>query len=742
MSPGGSDKKVRRKLPTIPAGVEPVLPASKRKGKAPEPPAQAMKKGPAAQKKAKAPEPPPKPSPKKKPAPAPPSGERRGSAGVRDMVASFEKAAIDSSTSSAITATTQITKVTERIVPSSTADQQITRLPSSQIASKPKMNGIPGMQPSRLASKPVPPPIKPKPKLKPKPKPEDTVNVRGIEVPISVRSLKQRVKEEIQIVTASRRLHLDEQEEIRRMERELEERERERRAKLELELQEEAQIRAELEAREEVRLRAEAETRLRLERETLEKQKTDARRKMTPPAQTITSRMSPQASPRRGRHKRQNSDPIIAKFSPIEEHNDFETDLLASLDVDISRAAREISSALGDPRPLGRRLGTITPPIPAYDDMSRLGFRSLYQTPMSKSVEFLSHTSRQEDFKLTPSASESYLPMSGLLPPRSQTPASYYYDYDDDRLIKEAKKHKLRMEINKRKKQIEENTRLHNEIKRMTEAVNLSQKEFNEIRSKYDNYKHKRSRERLTRSQENVNIPMGIIRPIDYELPPELDEFTKQEYAAYREMLQPSTAQPDRYTMQPSYSSSEYLAHRVPSRHDIDAYDLQGEYSMVDGMFYDPHATIPKGVVPSASLPAGQFLRAAELSAYSMPSVHMKGDIPPGYHTIGHHGHAPSFHPHHPHIPHHHHSVAAIPMDHRFPVSKSDMDVALAYSVDPAYSDYSVTTDAETSTPQSDHTPAMPLLEDVTKRSRGLLRAVGSRPLSDDFDKYFQAEGK
>ena len=120
MSPEGSCNKVRRKLPTIPAGVEPVLPASKRKGKAPEPPASTMKKGPAAVavKKGKAPEPPPKPSPKKKPAPQPPAGERRGSAGVKDMVASFEQAA-----TTAAGPPPKSTSKTSK-VPSSTADQQ------------------------------------------------------------------------------------------------------------------------------------------------------------------------------------------------------------------------------------------------------------------------------------------------------------------------------------------------------------------------------------------------------------------------------------------------------------------------------------------------------------------------------------------------------------------------------------------------------------------------------------------
>jgi hypothetical protein len=38
-------------------------------------------------------------------------------------------------------------------------------------------------------------------------------------------------------------------------------------------------------------------------------------------------------------------------------------------------------------------------------------------------------------------------------------------------------------------------------------------------------------------------------------------------------------------------------------------------------------------------------------------------------------------------------------------------------------------------------TPAMPILDDVTSRSRNLLRDIGSRPLSDDVEKYYQAEG-
>jgi hypothetical protein len=50
--------------------------------------------------------------------------------------------------------------------------------------------------------------------------------------------------------------------------------------------------------------------------------------------------------------------------------------------------------------------------------------------------------------------------------------------------------------------------------------------------------------------------------------------------------------------------------------------------------------------------------------------------------------------------------------------------------------------EATSCTPASDHTPAMPILGDVTMRSRSLLRDIGSRPLSDDMEKYLNAQGK
>ena len=71
-------------------------------------------------------------------------------------------------------------------------------------------------------------------------------------------------------------------------------------------------------------------------------------------------------------------------------------------------------------------------------------------------------------------------------------------------------------------------------------------------------------------------------------------------------------------------------------------------------------------------------------------------------------------------------------------VHKTELEMAAAPFE--GYAGSPLTTDTETS-PPSDTTPAMPILDDVTKRSRSLLRSVGSRPLSDDMEKYFQAEG-
>lgn len=530
----------------------------------------------------------------------------------------------------------------------------------------------------------------------------ETVNIRGVEVPVEIRSMKKRLKEEIQIVTATRRLHIDEQEEIRRMERELEEREKERRLRMEQQYREEAE-----------RKRLEAEAKAKLEKEK-EKQ---MRRKMTPPAATITSRMSPQQSPRRGRHKRQNSDPIIAKFSPIEEMRDFESDIHSRLGLQTATLASHIAETL-NARTLfhRRRSGTVTPP--SYADFSDLyaghsGMAQSYRSrPLSRSTDMLSMTDRMDiDYLLEPSLhpshSEASIPLSFLS--RSRSP-SYFADMEEDRRRKEQKRKILQMEILKRKKQLQENARLQQELRRMKELGDVSRQDFDDLRRQYQRYV--KSRERLTRSTEN--IPTGIIRPIDYDFS-DMDQYSKAEYLAYRDLLERGIGTlRERYFPQPSYSSMEYLAHRErSSRSDLDdplagydtGYVLQDEY-----MAEQPRSRYAKMDDMGMSYPPGNGEPILAFTGASYPERLESGMLMAS--SLG------------------------------GPIrAKSDADLLSHHHYD-AYCDLSpLPTETTETTPPSDSTPAMPILEEVTKKSRSLLRDIGSRPLSDDMDKYFQAEG-
>ena len=425
-SPSGSEsgKKVRRKLPPIPAGVEPVSAATRRARHA--------------QHRSK--------SMEERRRPPDLNGDyTKDGTPAKDLISKRMETSRKTSTKAADSKNNGPSRKSNGDTrpngpskpPSTAVGSTSTTTTTTKRTSK--------VGPPVLPRKKIPPPPPPKPKMKPKvkakvkpkPKPEvETVSVYGMQVPVDVKSMKQRIKEELQIVTATRRLHLDEQQELQRMERELEERMRERRLKAEAEAREEAQRKAEAEAK----ARAEEFRQLRAE----------VRRKMTPPAATLTSRMSPQASPRRGRHKRQNSDPIVAKFSPIEEDRDIEADIQGRLGVDIAVAASDLSDSLGlmaHTRGL-RRFGTITPPMhPELADITlpMSGVRPLHHSLLSKSSELLGKQSRFDALKLTPSQSETCIPLI----PRSRTPT--YFSDEDDRRIKEEKRHQLQMEIQKRK---------------------------------------------------------------------------------------------------------------------------------------------------------------------------------------------------------------------------------------------------------------------------------------------------
>ena len=635
-----------------------------------------------------------------------------------------------------------------------------------QVLPKPKK--APAPLPPTKATAPTPPKHTAKPVITvpPPPPPEpELVIIHGISVPVEIKSFKQRIKEELQIATATKRLELDEIAEIRRMERELEVRERERKIRIDKEEKEEAKLRAEKEAREKLeREREELEAKERREaREKkaaeearqaasdkaallAEKPRFDPRRKITPPAATLTSRMSPQASPRRARHKRQNSDPMIAKFSPIEEDRDIESEMSYKLNLEAKQVMSDISKL--SPRPMrqqvSRRLGSITPPPQPEDSVD---VAALARSVLSKSSEMLSKLSLVErDARLSSSQSESCLPMT--VSPRSQTPT--YFSDDDDRKRKEEKKHHLQLEIHKRKAQMEENARLQYELRKLVQSAELSRLELEEARTMYQHHVDTRD--------QTVRAPSaGIIRPIDYQIITENQAhelYSHVEYAAYREQLellqrqhqqqlqhqialeQQLEEQRQQFLAQgpPSYSSNEYMTHKIdPGRHphqDMGYMVIQGPGGPGGATEY----MVPEHYIPEARIlsptPHIHYNSGQELSMYAD-----KGD---GVYMTPANGDQ---------------SGMFVPVSvEEGMMSQTGYSLSQSANTDhppiyqhpngppPPYEITAIQTEVETTTP-GDATPAMPILEEVTKRSRNLLRDIGSRPLSDDMEKYFQAEG-
>ena len=567
-----------------------------------------------------------------------------------------------------------------------------------------------------LRKKPADSPKKKPPKPPPKPK-IDFVNIYGLQVPSEVKSLKQRIKEEIQIATTSRRLQIDEREEIRLMERELADREGERRQRAAEQARLEAKIKEakckEKEREKELEKWRELDQQKKLEAEKLlseQKTKFEARRRGGPPSASMAAlRMSPQASPRRARHKRQNSDPMVAKFSPIEEVRDIENELSYKLGLEARRVASDVGRFSPQLSYTRRHLGAATQP--STSDVEHYAFRQapLARSTLSRSSEVLSKYSLVErDPRLASSQSESDLLMSLT----HSGPLAAYYD-EEDWHVKEERKQILQMEIEKRKRALEENARLQSELRRLSESADLSHHEIDEARVRYQ--QHMRNKE---------HVPTGIIKPIDYDSELlEAEAYSQMEYAAYRDMLEQLEQErfasgAHAHSHPHAYNMDYMVPHDHTSNHNMDAIMAlgpTGEYLMAD-MWTDV-----------GHLPPAEHMAQSELYGYPVHSaaggmMHPYATPPqryPGMKESGMSGSVPGMGPSYTLHPSQEGGVQ--PPSHSETTSLGR-------------------TDSETS-PPTDPTPAMPILDDVTLRSRSLLRDIGSRPLSDDMEKYFYAEG-
>lgn len=129
------------------------------------------------------------------------------------------------------------------------------------------------------------------------------IAIYGIPITEAMKSLKKRLQEELRRVTRDRKRKLEELEEIRALQMQI------------------------------GNLRLEGDS-YRLARHVA----ATSADKRTPsyvqvdPKKSLTPRSSPQVTPRRQRHKRQSSDPMISKFSPIKEDKDIEADFQAKME--------------------------------------------------------------------------------------------------------------------------------------------------------------------------------------------------------------------------------------------------------------------------------------------------------------------------------------------------------------------------------------------------------------------------
>ena len=351
--------------------------------------------------------------------------------------------------------------------------------------------------------------------------------------------LKQRIKEELQIATASRRLRLDEAEEVRQMEVALAEREKQIRLRAERQSRDEEMQRDQMRQAEADRLaREQLEKKQRLAagridvRTSPDSKKTSNNRRSTHAA-AVASRHHGGA---RQRHRRHGSDPTVAKFSPIEEDYDLDSWLrryrLTDGNLDSRLYSLAGSGRLAANPPYGRarsatrsKVGatTTTAHWASDDDSALKGFGGTLPLPrrtynpditassahraLSRSSEMLAKLSMLEkDARLCGSHSESSLPLTSLPVPRARTP-TYFSDGDDGGDVvsairnREERKLQLQMEIGLRKLQLEETRYLQNELQKLAEMPDITPIEIDRARNLY------RQRMRL---HEQVHPPLPI----------------------------------------------------------------------------------------------------------------------------------------------------------------------------------------------------------------------------------------
>jgi hypothetical protein len=592
---------------------------------------------------------------------------------------------------------------------------------------KPKPAGVVKPQvPQKSSSKPQVPPKPTRGIVRKEVKPEEEVDdIFGVRVPRKLKVKRDLMRDEIILVTYSRKRQIEELEEIRLLERQLDD----------IRVLEEIQ-------------RESLQEKLRRHREEMEQMQQEAARQMEqqaaeaaakrkaaaaaasaslPPGTAVaTVRMSPQASPRRGRHKRQNSDPIMAKFSPIEEYRDMENDfqsrtaeeayeLRKRLEMQLEMLQKGISisnttnttnttsTSLSKPVPQRRSQSATraqsasrsqsanrSQSVNRYDRNERTerGSKGHYMSMMkmpsrlSRSTEFIGADIYSDMQVLSSSQSERSLQKAM----ESQTlsfPQSNLRDYDrspskysDNGYVDQAKRDQLEAELLQAKRAYEFTASLSGEdIQRYPEAAELWRLEDEEIRRRY--YDPSPSRSPYPMQSSTGSLPLGIIKPIDdADFRSRRDRFLQNTDPSQSAFMPVSKS-----SKHEIYSSSEYIAHKEGT----------AAYAMGFEQFYAD----PRDLSPNAAF---NISRDSGISSN------------------------------------------AILADSQTQNSNVEAITVTEYASD--YSPIPSSTEHDGS-PQTEPTPAMPLLGDVKRKSRLMVHEISkSRPTSGDYDNYYFDEGK
>nr|XP_022299591.1 protein piccolo-like isoform X3 [Crassostrea virginica] len=468
---------------------------------------------------------------------------------------------------------------------------------------------------------------------------DSMITIYGVPITQAMKSLKKRLQEELRRATEGRRRRIEEIEEIRALQAQI----------CELKL---SQDYAKVQAKRSAQKQAPAKS-------------TGPGGKKRGSVPMAAPRSSPQVMPRRSRHKRQSSDPMISKFSPIKEDKDIEADFQLKtqksneepsqkyITDDSSQSGLSDNESIRSEPAFNSRVKKIKPS--AYTDL------------------FFNQQDPRRKPNIEPSTSLPSLPpkchSDTNLPEKGKSHNSVYVSDDEESKAREDRKYKLQQEIEKRKKKLEETTKLKTELFDLTRSGQV-------MAHSYDDIPKKSSRSySLPRP-----IPTGIIKPLededDFDDASDDNEFVTR---SHQEINKASVVDSN----DANYSSSEYLAHKQESvRRRLEDVTSYSSPYLFTGNINDPRGS--KSTKQKVDFYLDPSSRDVVItSSVTLPDLHSR---------------------------------------------RSDIEY-------PCPKDYGAVSDTETS-PPSDSTPAMPLLDDVKERSRQIIHGIGtgSRPVSAEFN--------